>query len=95
MPVSIKERRAVQRFGEKLRVLRTRNNMTHAELAAALGYSSSNQISHLENGRRNPTAELIFKVSKLFTVSADVLLDDELELNGVVPYYNGNGNGQH
>lgn len=72
----------ITRFGEKLRTLRERRSMSLAELATVPGYSSSQQVSHLEVGRRNPTAEVILKVSKLFTVSADVLLDDTREVEG-------------
>jgi transcriptional regulator with XRE-family HTH domain len=71
---------AVRRFGEKLRALRKQYNMTHVDLAAVLGYASSSQISFLENGKKKPTADLILKVSKLFNISADLLLDDELDL---------------
>ena len=70
----------ITRFGEKLRALREQHAIRHAELAAALGYASTNQIYQLEAGKRNPTAELILKVSKLFAVSADDLLDDAREL---------------
>lgn len=54
--------------------------MTHAELAATLGYASSSHISLLENGHKNPTVDLILNVSKLFAVSADSLLDDTIEI---------------
>jgi transcriptional regulator with XRE-family HTH domain len=70
----------VRRFGEKLRTLRKQHNMTHVDLAAVLGYASSSQISFLENGKKKPTADLILKASKLFNISADLLLDDELDL---------------
>lgn len=70
----------IERFPEKLRTLREHHQMTHLELAYELGYSSTNQIAHLEAGRRKPTAEVILKLSKLFKVSADVLLDDEREV---------------
>lgn len=73
----------VQRFGEKLRALRKGRNMTHVELAAALGYASSSQISLLENGKKRPTADIVFRVSQLFSVSTDELLNDAMELNGV------------
>ena len=71
----------VSRFGEKLKTLRQRHDMSVVELAHALGYGSTNQIYYLETNRRNPTADLILKVSKLFHISADMLLDDELELD--------------
>lgn len=70
----------VQRFGEKLRTLRKRHNMTLDELARSLGYTNNSHVSMVENGKRNPTVELVFKVSQLFNVSADVLLNDEREL---------------
>jgi transcriptional regulator with XRE-family HTH domain len=77
--MSIKDAK-VQRFGEKLRILRQQRNMTHVELAAQLGYASSSQISLLEHGKTRPTADLIFKVSQFFNVSADDLLNDEREV---------------
>jgi transcriptional regulator with XRE-family HTH domain len=77
--MSIKDAK-VQRFGEKLRTLRQKRNMTHVELAAQLGYASSSQISLLENGKTKPTADLIFKVSRFFNVSADDLVDDGREV---------------
>jgi transcriptional regulator with XRE-family HTH domain len=70
----------IARFGEKLRTLRERQRMNVVELAHALGYASTNQIYFLETSKRNPTAELVLKVSKLFNVSADDLLDDERDV---------------
>jgi transcriptional regulator with XRE-family HTH domain len=40
----------MQRFGEKLRVLRKRHGMTIIELAAALGYTANSYVSELETG---------------------------------------------
>ena len=70
----------ITRFGDKLRTLRERQRMNVVDLAHTLGYASTNQIYFLETGKRKPTAELALKVSKLFGVSLDVLLDDEHEL---------------
>jgi transcriptional regulator with XRE-family HTH domain len=70
----------IARFGEKLRTLRGRQRMNVVELAYTLGYASTKQIYFLEAGQRNPTAELVLKVSKLFNVSADDLLDDERDV---------------
>jgi transcriptional regulator with XRE-family HTH domain len=49
-------------------------------LADELEGVSYSYISLVENGERQPNAELIFKVSKLFGVSADDLLDDGREV---------------
>jgi transcriptional regulator with XRE-family HTH domain len=42
--------------------------------------TGSGYISMLENGQREPKAAFVFRVAKLFDVSADVLLDDEVEV---------------
>jgi transcriptional regulator with XRE-family HTH domain len=67
-------------FGEKLRMLRTRRGMTQRELAAQLGYSDHSHIALVENGKRNPTVELVLKVADLFRVTTDQLIRDGLEL---------------
>ena len=70
------------RFGEKLYVLRKRHRMTLVQLAEALGftYHSNSYLSLIEQGKRKPTAEIIFKVATLFQVSTDVLMNDALDL---------------
>jgi transcriptional regulator with XRE-family HTH domain len=55
--------------------------MTLRDLTRALGYVGSGYISEVETGKRAPTAELVLKVARLFNVSADQLLKDELELD--------------
>jgi transcriptional regulator with XRE-family HTH domain len=70
----------VQRFGEKLRALRKRRGMTIMELTTALGYIGYGHIHAVETGKKKPTAELVVKVARLFQVTTDQLLFDELEL---------------
>lgn len=69
------------RFGEKLQGLRTQHHMTLLELAHALGYSTHSYISEIEAGKKLPTAEFVLGVARLFNVSTDQLLKDELELD--------------
>jgi transcriptional regulator with XRE-family HTH domain len=71
----------MQRFGEKLRALRTQRGMTLKELALELGLSAHGYISELESGKKKPTAELVLNVARLFDVSTDQLLKDELDLD--------------
>jgi len=71
----------MQRFGEKLRTLRTRHGMTIRDLTRALGYAGSGYVSEVETGKRVPTAEFVLKTARLFDVSADRLLKDELEID--------------
>jgi transcriptional regulator with XRE-family HTH domain len=75
----------MQRFGEKLRILRKRHGMTIIDLAAALGYTANSYVSELETGKKQPTAALVFKVAKLFNVTTDQLLDDTLQLEEAKP----------
>jgi transcriptional regulator with XRE-family HTH domain len=69
------------RFGEKLQGLRTQHHMTLLGLAHALGYSTHSYISEIEAGKKLPTAEFVLGVARLFNVSTDQLLKDELELD--------------
>lgn len=70
----------MQRFGEKLRMLRTRRQMTIRDLAAALGYANNGYISLLETGKRKPSLEVIMRVAQFFEVTPNHLLQDEVEL---------------
>ena len=72
--------RSMKRFGEKLRALRVRRGMTLKELAGELGLAAHGYISELEAGKKMPTAEFVLNVARLFEVTSDELLKDELEL---------------
>ncbi len=71
----------MERFGEKLRTLRTGHHLTLQQLAAELGYATHAYISEIESGKKVPTASFVLKVARLFGVSTDELLKDELELS--------------
>ena len=70
----------MQRFGDKLRSLRLQRHMTLKALATALGHSAHGYISEIESGKKKPTVELVLSVARLFDVSTDVLLRDELDI---------------
>lgn len=70
----------ILRFGEKLRFLRTRHQVTLKELASALGYTSHTYLSEIEHNKKAPTAELVLGIARYFEVTTDVLLKDELEV---------------
>ncbi len=72
----------MKRFGEKLRVLRTNQEMTLKELAYALGLTAHGYISEIEAGKKKPTADFVLKVARYFKVTTDELLKDELEIGG-------------
>jgi transcriptional regulator with XRE-family HTH domain len=71
----------IQRFGQKLQVLRRKRGFTLKELAFALGYTAHGHISELEAGKKTPTADFVLSVARLFDVTTDQLLKDELELS--------------
>jgi len=70
----------MQKFGEKLRALRTQHGMTLKRLAQELGLTAHGYISELESGKKKPTAEFVLKVARLFDITTDQLLKDELDL---------------
>lgn len=73
-------KQSISRFGSKLRFLRTREGLTLQQLAIKLGLSAHGYISELENGKKIPTVEFTLKVARLFSVTTDELLKDEIEL---------------
>ena len=65
-----------EKFGEKLRKLRTSKNMTLEELAAVVG-SSKAYVWQLENKKNaKPSAELLLKIANHFSESPEFFLDD-------------------
>ncbi len=54
--------------------------MTQWELAQALGYASQSYIHEIETGKKVPMVDFVVKVAKLFQVTTDQLLLDELEV---------------
>jgi transcriptional regulator with XRE-family HTH domain len=68
------------KFGEKLQALRLEKNLTLQQFAESLGYSAHGYISELESGKKTPTVEFVLSVSRVYNVSIDILLKDEIEL---------------
>lgn len=71
----------MEKFGEKLHLLRTKHGMTLKELAEAAGLSAHGYISELESGKKKPTVEFVIKIAKLYNVTTDQLLRDDVKLN--------------
>lgn len=57
--------------------------MTLRGLADQLGLISHGYISELEGGKKIPTAPFVLSVARLFEVSTDELLKDELNLTDI------------
>ena len=73
-------------FGNTLKTLRLRENMTQAQLAQKLGLTKS-VISAYETGLRQPSYDVLIHISKIFKVSTDYLLGVEsqqgIDLSGI------------
>lgn len=62
-------------FGERLRTLRTKRNMTQEELGLIFNPPlSQSTCGTYENGRRQPSLENLVVISKYFNVTTDYLL---------------------
>ncbi len=55
--------------------------MTLKELAGKTSYATHSHISEIETGKKKPPLEFALQIGRLFDVSLDRLLKDELELD--------------
>lgn len=73
-------------FGNVLKALRLRENMTQAQLAQKLRLTKS-VISAYETGLRLPSYDVLIHIAKIFKVSTDYLLGmeqkQEIDLSGL------------
>ena len=60
-------------LGSRIAALRRRSNMSQAELARQLKISPS-AVGMYEQGRREPSVELVVEMAGLFSVTTDYLL---------------------
>ncbi len=81
MDESIDNKQSITRFGEKLRILRKRQKWTLQELAHETSYTAHGYISELERGKKLPTVEFVLQLARMFNITTDELLKDELELS--------------
>lgn len=70
----------MEKFGQKLRYLRKQRGYTLRQLAPMLDVHFS-QLNNIEHGTRRPSADLILKVAKIFEVSTDQLMKDDVDLH--------------
>ena len=73
-------KQSITRFGEKLRTLRKHRKLTLQGLSYAMGHTAHGYISELERGKKLPTVEFVLRLARIFNVTTDELLKDELEL---------------
>ena len=73
-------------FGNVLKTLRLKENMTQSQLAQKLGVTKS-VISAYETGLRMPSYDILIHIAKIYNVSTDYLLGlehkQEIDLSGL------------
>ena len=73
-------------FGNVLKTLRLKENLTQAQLSRKLGLTKS-VISAYETGWRLPSYDVLIHIAKIFNVSTDFLLGienkQEIDLSGL------------
>lgn len=73
-------------FGNRLKTLRLRKNMTQEQLAQKLGLTKS-VISAYETGLRLPSYDILIHIARIYNVSTDYLLGIEqkqkIDLSGL------------
>jgi len=72
-----------EKLGKRIKQLRDKFNLLQEEAARTLGVSRVS-LSQIENGERKITAEELSKLSKMFNVTADVLLDLKKDIEVVL-----------
>ncbi len=72
----------MNRFGEKLRTLRERRNLSLKQLGDLLGISKT-FLWGLETGKKIPNIAMLTKICDVFGVACDKLIRDEAELDDV------------
>ncbi len=55
--------------------------MTLKDLALALGLTAHGYISEIESGKKRPTVDFVVSVARLFDITTDALLKDEIDLD--------------
>ena len=65
----------LQKFGKRLKALRTDNDLTQLELAEILDMSP-NFIGMIERGERNTTVENIFRIARALNIKPSVMFEE-------------------
>ena len=65
----------MDKFAERLKELRTENNLTQVQLAKETGISRSN-FYYWESGKKIPSADAVITLARYFGVPTDYLLGE-------------------
>lgn len=68
-------------FGEKVRELRKKRNLSQEDLTRMIGCSSKSMISKIERGQRGTPIPVVTKLAKALGVSVSELIGEDVELD--------------
>jgi transcriptional regulator with XRE-family HTH domain len=71
------------KLAEKVKKLRKQKNISQRELADQIGAHISH-ISRIETGKYKPSVDFLKKISDIFEVSVDYLIDDSQDEFGAI-----------
>ena len=66
-------------FTDKLRLLRLRKGLSQSQLANELHVAQSS-VHYWENGEKKPSVDVLTRISKIFDVPIDTLINDDISL---------------
>ena len=70
----------MEKFGEKLRILRQQRGLSLQQLGDELSVSKT-YIWEMENGKKTPNIAMLVKICDVFNIPADKLIRDEFGLD--------------
>lgn len=70
----------MEKFGEKLRALREQQGLSLRQLGNLLGVTKIH-VWNLEKGKKVPNVAMVLKIAKVFNVTPNDLILDELDLD--------------
>ena len=68
----------MSKLGNKIKEIRTSNNLTLQEFADSLGYTSKSTITKIEKGNNDITFSQMIKLSQIYSIDLNELADNKI-----------------
>ena len=68
----------MSKLGDKIKEIRTSNNLTLQEFADSLGYTSNSTITKIEKGNNDITFSQMIKLSQIYSIDLNELADNKI-----------------
>ncbi len=70
----------MDKFGEKLRLLRQRRGLSQGELAAMIGVNQT-YVGKMERGEKIPNVAMVLKIADVLSITPNQMMLDNVELD--------------